>query len=124
MSPSAATMAAESRTTRAIQLEERVRDLEEQVKLAEQAELLSVKKAQDWTTAVLSGKVNIGRAPLEPYISVYPSQPRRYPRPPYLKLTSELEPPPLCVVPREVLHQELLNWDQNDEIPVSLRRRL
>lgn len=115
-------MAVEGRFSRVVQLQERLRDLEERVKLAEQDELLSVKNAQEWTTAVLSGKVNIARPPLEPYISVYPSQTQCDSYPPSLKLTgSEIVPPPPSVISREVLYQELLNWDQSDEIPVSLR---
>jgi hypothetical protein len=112
-----------SRASRTMQLQEKVRLLEEQVKLAEQAELESSRKATNLTSAILSGKVDIVPAVLDPLVACYPTPPIHRNYPTFMKL-NPVKVGYVSVIPRVVIHEKLRAWDQSQEIPVELRRLL
>ena len=106
-----------------MQLQEKVRLLEEQVKLAERADLEASNKATNLTAALLSGKMDIEPATLDPLVACYPAPSIHYEYPAFMKL-NPVKIGYVSVVPRVVIHEKLHAWDQSQDIPVELRHLL
>ncbi|KAF8323988.1 hypothetical protein DL93DRAFT_2162085 [Clavulina sp. PMI_390] len=119
-------MSLDPRGSRTQKLQDKLRQLEEQVRIAEQAERESSRQSENLTAAILSGKVNVNPAPLQPLVACYPAPLVEHDYPEYLRAAIEQETPIGFVnkVPRHAIYQELRNWDQSQELPRDLRSML
>lgn len=100
-------------------LEEEVRRLEEEIRHAE-----AVPKSLPWSNPLLaSGEVTVKKASSEPLLAWYPGKRLGPLNVEYFVVQAD-QAPYMSVIPQTIILHDLQSWNQDGEVPSSLRRRL